>query len=103
MKICQSLNVFVADSERARSQPKAPIHIDSPLPNFIFKEIRVKTIHGRKIWATWEALEPLLWERKINIDPILTHTVTLDDIDRAFAMMADGTACKVQVRISGDD
>jgi hypothetical protein len=32
----------------------AAIHIESPLPNFIFKSITLKTIHGRKIFHTWE-------------------------------------------------
>lgn len=79
--------------------PKAPIHIENPLRDFIFRELNIKTIHGRKIFDTWEKLEPLLFEKKINIDPILTHVVTLEQIDHAFQLIADGTACKVQVKI----
>lgn len=33
--------------------PKQPIHIENPLPNFIFRSITLKTIHGRKIFHTW--------------------------------------------------
>ena len=80
--------------------PKAPIVIENPLRDFIFKELNIKTVHGRRIFDTWEKLEPLLFEKKINVDPILTHVVEMNQIDQAFKLIADGSACKIQVKIS---
>jgi threonine dehydrogenase-like Zn-dependent dehydrogenase len=40
--------------------PKAPFHVDNVLQDFLFKSITVRTIHGRKIWHTWERAEARL-------------------------------------------
>lgn len=80
--------------------PKGPIHIENPLKDWVFKEMTLKTLHGRRIWDTWNKLEPLLFSGQVDVEPILTHTVDMTEIDKAFQYIADGTACKVQVKIS---
>ena len=37
--------------------PKAPIHIEDPMPNVLFKSLTLTTVHGRRIFHTWEACE----------------------------------------------
>ena len=39
--------------------PKQPLHVENVLQDFIFRSITVRTIHGRKIWHTWEQAEVL--------------------------------------------
>ena len=45
--------------------PKQPIHIENPLPDVIFKSLTLKTVHGRRIWDTWENCEKLIAEKKV--------------------------------------
>lgn len=61
--------------------PKGDIVIKDPLPNFIFKELTVKTLHGRRIYDTWDKLELILHKKLINIDPILTHVYPMSEGD----------------------
>jgi len=79
--------------------PKGDIVIKDPLPNFIFKELTVKTLHGRRIYETWDKLELILHKKQINIEPILTHVFPMSEVDKAFQAIFDGTACKVQLKI----
>ena len=36
-----------------------PIHVEKPLENVVFKSLTMKTIHGRKIFHTWEEIEKI--------------------------------------------
>ena len=46
--------------------PKDAIHIDDPLPNVIFKSLTLTTVHGRRIFHTWEQCESLIKQGKVN-------------------------------------
>ena len=46
--------------------PKEAIHIEDPLPNVVFKSLTLTTVHGRKIFHTWEQCEALVKEGKVN-------------------------------------
>ena len=48
--------------------PKEPIHIEEPAKNVIFKNITLKTVHGRRIWSTWEDCEALIADGKVGMD-----------------------------------
>lgn len=37
-----------------------PIHVEKPLENVVFKSLTLKTVHGRKIFHTWEETEKLV-------------------------------------------
>ena len=52
--------------------PKAPIHIEDPMPNVLFKSLTLTTVHGRRIWHTWEACEALVAAGKVGSLTILT-------------------------------
>ena len=45
--------------------PKAPIHIEDPMPNVLFKSLTLTTVHGRRIFHTWEACEVILFYQEI--------------------------------------
>ena len=47
--------------------PKTPIHIEDPLPNVVFKSLTMKTVHGRRIFHTWEQCEKLIAEKKVTV------------------------------------
>ena len=46
--------------------PKQPIHIEQPLPDVIFKSLTMKTVHGRRIFDTWEQCEKLIKDKKVK-------------------------------------
>ncbi|KXJ07732.1 putative L-threonine 3-dehydrogenase [Exaiptasia diaphana] len=44
--------------------PKAPLHVENVLSDVIFKSVTLKTVHGRKIFSTWEKSEQLIYQNK---------------------------------------
>ena len=45
---------------------QAPLHVENPLQNIVFKSITLKTVHGRKIFHTWIESEKLVHEKKYD-------------------------------------
>ena len=37
--------------------------MENPLQNIVFKSITLKTVHGRKIFHSWEESERLIFEK----------------------------------------
>jgi threonine 3-dehydrogenase len=54
----------------------------------------IYNIHGRRLWQTWEAAAPLVYDRKIDLAPIASHHVPLSDGTRAFELILSGEAVK---------
>jgi len=77
--------------------PKGALSFDTPLPDFVFKSITLKTIHGRKIFHTWQQAEKLLSKGKCDISPIISHEFSLDDWQEAFKALLSGNAIKILV------
>lgn len=76
--------------------PSKPLEFD--LSNLvIFKGITVHGIIGRRMWKTWEQMEELLSDGKVDLSPIVTHTFRLDEFDKAFTQMASGESGKVMM------
>lgn len=77
--------------------PKAPIHIEDPLPNVVFKSLTLKTFHGRRIFHDWEESERILHQNLVDTNPIITHDYPLSQFERAFQVLLRGEGCKVLV------
>jgi threonine 3-dehydrogenase len=77
--------------------PKAPLHVEEVLSEFIFRAITVKTIHGRKMFSTWEQSEQLLASGAVNIEPALTHEFPMTEFEKAFETLFSGMACKIEM------
>ncbi len=60
----------------------------------IFNGIRVYGITGRRMWETWYRTTALL-EEGLDLSPIITHRLPLDQYADAFALVAAGHAGKV--------
>ena len=97
--------------------PKATVQIEDPLPNLIFKSVTLTTVHGRRIFHTWEQCEQLIQEGKVRdmactessrltpswqIDPtvIVSHQFSLDSWQEAHDVLLSGKACKILVKMS---
>ncbi|WP_447975025.1 L-threonine 3-dehydrogenase [Nitrospira sp. Kam-Ns4a] len=65
------------------------------LPNeIIFKGIRVYGVTGRRLFNTWYRLAGL-FKAGLNIRPVVTHTLPLEDFARGFELVASGQCGKV--------
>lgn len=72
-----------------------------PLDNFdlanhiVFKGATVYGVSGRKMYETWYQTRALIGEGRVDIRPIISHRMPLDDFQQAFEMMIAGDAAKV--------
>ncbi|MBV9789982.1 MAG: L-threonine 3-dehydrogenase [Chloroflexi bacterium] len=72
-----------------------------PLDNFdlanhiVFKGATVYGVSGRKMYETWYQTRALIGEGRVDIRPIISHRMPLDDFQQAFEMMIAGEAAKV--------
>lgn len=82
--------------------PSRPVELD--LPNdIIFKGATVLGINGRRMFQTWYQMENFLLAGQLNLEPIITHQLPLDDFDRGFAMMQRGEAIKVVLQVPQEE
>lgn len=65
----------------------------------IFKGARVLGINGRKMYETWYQMESFLLSGRLQLEPIVTHTIEMADYHSAFRMMQSGEAIKVVLRM----
>jgi threonine 3-dehydrogenase len=60
----------------------------------IMKGVRLYGIYGRRIYDTWERTQSLL-RGGLDVTPIITHRLSLEDWPRAFELIASRHAGKV--------
>ena len=65
----------------------------------IFKGATVLGINGRKMFETWYQMENLLLSDRLQLDPIITHEIEMEDYESGFKMMQSGEAIKVVMKI----
>jgi threonine 3-dehydrogenase len=78
-----------------------------PLDNFdlanhiVFKGATIYGVSGRKMYETWYQTRALIGEGRVDIRPIITHRMPLEDFQQAFDMMINGEAAKVALFPNG--
>ena len=55
--------------------------------DIIFKGLQIKGITGRKIFETWDQMSYLLRAGKLDLSPIVTHEVGLNEFEHAMDLM----------------
>lgn len=75
--------------------PKQPLHVENVLNDFIFKAITVKSVHGRKLWTTWQQSEKMLASGAVDVRPVISHEFPLSKFEEAFEVLLSGKACKI--------
>jgi threonine 3-dehydrogenase len=60
----------------------------------IFKALTLKGIYGREMWETWYQMEQMLISG-IDLSPIITHRMHIDDFQEGFNIMESGQCGKV--------
>lgn len=61
----------------------------------IMKGATVYGIHGRLMFKTWEQVSDLLNSGKVDLSPILTRTMKLDEVESAMELLARQEASKI--------
>jgi threonine 3-dehydrogenase len=78
--------------------PAKPVALD--LPNdIIFKGAKVLGINGRRMFETWYQVENFVLTGRLDLDPIITHQLDLEDYEDGFRLMQSGEAIKVVLRV----
>ncbi|WP_413376695.1 alcohol dehydrogenase catalytic domain-containing protein [Alkalihalobacillus sp. 1P02AB] len=75
-----------------------PGEVATDLSSLATKEITLRGISGREMWSTWDLMEQLLLENKLNVAPSITHQFSLEDFEEAFKVALNGEGVKVLLR-----
>ena len=62
--------------------------------DIIFKGLHVKGIYGREMYETWYKMTQML-RSGLDISPVLTHKLPIDDFQEGFEIMESGSCGKV--------
>lgn len=73
--------------------PTAPVTIDVS-KKIVLKDLTFRGIYGRKIWDTWKTTSRLLKEG-LDISPIITHRLKLEQFEEGIQAMKSGESGKV--------
>jgi threonine 3-dehydrogenase len=80
--------------------PSRPVEIDVA-ESLIFKNLDVLAVNGRRIFATWYKTRWLLESGVVDLRPLITDEIALDDFEQAFEKLEAGEACKIVVYPGG--
>ncbi|MDP9325130.1 MAG: L-threonine 3-dehydrogenase [Candidatus Dormibacteraeota bacterium] len=74
--------------------PVAPVTID--LNELVIqKGVTLHGIFGRRIWETWEDTRRLLGGGLVDVRPMITHRMALDDVEEAMQLLKRGESGKI--------
>jgi len=71
--------------------------------DIVFKGIDVYGVVGRKIYETWHEVRRLLDEGRLNLDKIITHQLSLKQVNEAAEIMGSGDSGKIVLLPEEDD
>lgn len=80
--------------------PSRPVEIDVA-ESLIFKNLDVLAVNGRRIFATWYKTRWLLESGVVDLRPLITDEIELEDFEQAFEKLEAGEACKIVVYPGG--
>ncbi|MEO1119623.1 MAG: zinc-binding dehydrogenase, partial [Pseudomonadota bacterium] len=60
----------------------------------IFKMLEIKGIYGREMFETWYKMIALV-QGGLDLTPLISHRIPIDEFEDGFAAMRDGSASKV--------
>jgi threonine 3-dehydrogenase len=80
--------------------PSKPVEIDVA-ENMIFKNVTVHSLNGRRIFDTWYKTRWLIEGGVVDLRPLITRTIRLDEVNDSMPLLAEGKACKLVVRPDG--
>ncbi|MCR8642445.1 L-threonine 3-dehydrogenase [Paenibacillus sp. N1-5-1-14] len=63
--------------------------------HIIFKGLRIEGITGRRMYDTWYQMKGLIDQKRIDLKPLITHRLKLDQYEEGFALMSSGECGKI--------
>lgn len=63
--------------------------------DIVLKDLTFRGVYGRKVWDTWKMTSDLLTSGKVDISPIITHRLKLEDFEKGIEAMKSGQSGKV--------
>lgn len=72
----------------------APVDFAVDWNQVIFKMLHIKGIYGREMYETWYKMIALV-QGGLDVTPLITHRLPIDQFREGFAAMIDGSAGKV--------
>jgi threonine 3-dehydrogenase len=78
--------------------PVDEVSLDLPR-QVIFKGATILGINGRRMFETWYQMENLVLSGRLNLDPVITHTLPMEEFESGLKMMQTGEAIKVVLKI----
>ncbi|UOQ42987.1 L-threonine 3-dehydrogenase [Halobacillus salinarum] len=76
------------------SLPAKPVTLDVT-NDIVFKGIHVQGITGRKMFETWQQVSRLLHSGQVDVKPMVTHHLKLEEFEYGFDLMNEGKCGKV--------
>jgi len=61
----------------------------------VYKEIDVLGMTGRYMFSTWDRVQRLVSDKKINLTSVISHRLPLDKAEEGFQMIMKGEASKI--------
>lgn len=80
--------------------PSKPITLDVA-QKMIFKNLTILALNGRRIFETWYKTRWLLENKIVDLEPLVTHVIQMEQINDVMPAMARGEACKIVIDIAG--
>lgn len=68
----------------------------------IFKGAKVLGINGRLMFDTWYQMENFVLSGRLDLDPIVTHEIPMQDFEEGFRLMQTGEGIKIVMQIPND-
>jgi threonine 3-dehydrogenase len=66
----------------------------------IFKGLTVLGVNGRLMFETWYQTQALVKSGRVDLRPIITHTLPLEEYEEAFELMRTGAAAKIVLDVA---
>jgi threonine 3-dehydrogenase len=80
--------------------PTEPVKLDL-VPDVIFKGATVQGIFGRRMYDTWYRMLALLKAGALDLEPIISHRLPLEEFHEAFDLLGKGQASKILLYPNG--
>ncbi|MCL6482132.1 MAG: L-threonine 3-dehydrogenase, partial [Firmicutes bacterium] len=71
------------------------------LKGIIFKGVTLQGIYGRRMFQTWIQMTELLRMGRLNLDPLFSAEMALEEFSTAFELLQAGEADKIIVYPNG--
>ncbi|GAB1602889.1 uncharacterized protein LOC115212403 [Argonauta hians] len=75
--------------------PKEPMHIQNAVQDIVFKSLTLKTVHGRRIFHTWECCEMLVFSGQVDVKSLITHKFPMREFEEAYKTIFSGNCIKI--------